>query len=47
MNPVINNIVIACPDGAWSERDRRWSGIPRDLALFYAELLGMKIVRED
>lgn len=35
------------PDGRWIEADRRWEGIPRDLALFYADLLGMQIMRED
>lgn len=46
-HPVINNIVIACPDGTWIEDAKRWEGAPRELALFYGDLLGMKIVRED
>lgn len=33
--PVIDNIVLACPGNA------------RELATFYAELLGMSIIRED
>lgn len=47
MDPEISNIVIACPNATWSETDGRWEGVARDLAMFYAELLGMKIVRED
>jgi hypothetical protein len=41
----IRNIVFGCPDGTW-EGDH-WEGAPRELALFYAELLGMRIMRED
>jgi hypothetical protein len=41
----IRNIVITCPDGTWN--GERWEGPPRELAAFYAELLGMRIVRED
>jgi catechol 2,3-dioxygenase-like lactoylglutathione lyase family enzyme len=47
MDGEISNIVIACPEGAWNERTRQVEGPPRDLALFYAELLGLEIVRED
>lgn len=47
MEPYIRNIVIACPDGTWSDSDNRWEGPQRELALFYAELLGMQIIRED
>lgn len=45
MEGSIRNIVLACPDGIW--RGDRWEGGPRDLASFYAELLGMRIIRED
>jgi catechol 2,3-dioxygenase-like lactoylglutathione lyase family enzyme len=41
----IRNIVFSCPAGTWS--GDRWEGPPRALASFYAELLGMRIVRED
>jgi catechol-2,3-dioxygenase len=41
----IRNIVFTCPDGTWT--GERWEGPPRELALFYAELLGMRILRED
>jgi len=45
VEPQIRNIVIACPHGIW--RDDHWEGPPRKLALFYAGLLEMKIIRED
>lgn len=45
MKGSIANVVIACPDGEWC--DDHWEGAVRDLALFYAELLEMQIVRED
>jgi hypothetical protein len=41
----IRNIVLACPGGRWV--DDHWEGRPRELATFYAELLGMQIIRED
>ncbi len=41
----IRNIVLACPEGRWVSD--HWEGAPRDLAMFYAELLGMHIIRED
>jgi predicted enzyme related to lactoylglutathione lyase len=41
----IRNIVFTCPDGTWT--GERWEGPPRELALFYADLLGMRIMRED
>jgi catechol 2,3-dioxygenase-like lactoylglutathione lyase family enzyme len=41
----IRNIVFGCPDGTW-EGDH-WEGPPRVLAEFYAELLGMRVIRED
>src|SRR5689334_6464661 len=41
----IRNIVLACPEGRWA--DDHWEGPPRELATFYAELLGMRIIRED
>jgi len=41
----IRNIVFGCPEGTWS--NDRWEGAPRALASFYAELLGMRIIRED
>lgn len=47
MRPYVRNVVIACPEGSWDESRKRWDGPPRDLALFYAELLGMAIIRED
>lgn len=47
MDAEISNIVIACPNGQWNERTGQVEGPPRELALFYAELLGLKIVRED
>ena len=47
MGTHIRNIVIACPEGTWNEDLNRWEGAFRDLALFYCELLGMKIIRED
>lgn len=47
MQGEISNIVIACPEGRWNERAGRVEGPPRELARFYAELLGLKIVRED
>lgn len=47
MGTHIRNIVIACPEGTWNEDLQRWEGAFRDLALFYCELLGMKIIRED
>jgi hypothetical protein len=45
MDTPIRNIVFSCPEGTWS--NDRWEGPPRTLASFYAELLGMQIVRED
>lgn len=45
MQTYIRNIVFSCPDGTWS--NDRWEGPPRQLASFYAELLGMRIIRED
>lgn len=39
--------MIACPEGTWIKDANRWKGTPRELALFYAELLGIRIVRED
>jgi catechol 2,3-dioxygenase-like lactoylglutathione lyase family enzyme len=45
MDASIRNIVFGCPEGTW--RDDRWEGAPRVLASFYAELLGMRIIRED
>lgn len=47
MDAEISNIVIACPGGHWNERTGQIEGPPRELALFYAELLGLKIVCED
>jgi hypothetical protein len=41
----ILNIVFGCPEGTW--KGDRWEGAPRALASFYAELLGMRIIRED
>jgi catechol 2,3-dioxygenase-like lactoylglutathione lyase family enzyme len=41
----IHNIVIGCPEGPWSAG--RVDQAPRELASFYAELLGMRIIRED
>jgi hypothetical protein len=41
----IYNIVIGCPHGVW--RNDRVEGEPRELASFYAELLGMRIIRDD
>ena len=41
----IMNIVISCADGTWT--GERWEGPPRELAEFYADLLGMRILRED
>jgi hypothetical protein len=45
METSIHNIVFGCPEGTWT--NDRWEGPPRILATFYAELLGMRIVRED
>jgi catechol-2,3-dioxygenase len=45
MEATIDNIVFGCPEGTWSED--RPEGAPRELASFYAELLGMRIIRED
>jgi catechol 2,3-dioxygenase-like lactoylglutathione lyase family enzyme len=45
MTASIDNIVFEGPDGTWT--GERWEGPIRSLALFYAELLGMRIVRED
>ena len=45
MRASVLNIVISCPDGEWT--GDRWVGPPQDLARFYAELLGMRIVRQD
>jgi catechol 2,3-dioxygenase-like lactoylglutathione lyase family enzyme len=41
----ILNIVIGCPSGPWTER----LGVdpPRALASFYAELLGLRVIREE
>src|SRR5262245_34630411 len=47
MDAEISNIVIACPEGRWNERTGQIEGPPRELARFYAELLGLKIVRQD
>ena len=41
----IYNIVIGSPFGVW--RNDRVEGEPRELATFYAELLGMHIIRDD
>lgn len=43
MNGHIRNIVFACPGSTWEEYQREG----RVLASFYAELLGMRILRED
>ena len=45
METSILNIVFGCPEGTWS--NDRWEGPPRALASFYADLLGMRITRED
>jgi len=45
MEPSILNIVFGCPEGEGP--DNPWEGSPRELAEFYAELLGMQILRED
>jgi hypothetical protein len=45
MGTDIRNIVVGAPDGP--RVDGRLEGPPRELALFYAELLGWRIVRED
>ena len=41
----IRTIVIGCPEGPWSAGQK--DDAPRELASFYAELLGMRIIRED
>jgi Glyoxalase-like domain len=41
----ILNIVIGCPGSAWSEG--LGEAAPRALASFYAELLGVRIIREE
>jgi hypothetical protein len=41
----IATIVIGCPRGVW--RNDRVEGEPRALAGFYADLLGMRIIRND
>lgn len=45
MKASVLNIVFGCPEGTPSDEGGR--GSPRELASFYAELLGMRIVRED
>jgi hypothetical protein len=41
----IRNIVFGAPDGEWVED--HWVGGQRELARFYAELLGWEVIRED
>lgn len=43
----IRNIVIGSPGGWWNEGEQRAEGEPRQLGEFYAELLGMRILRQD
>ena len=43
----IGNVVVHCAGGVWLEEQQRVEGAPRELGEFYAELLGVQIIRDD
>ena len=43
----IGNVVVHCVGGVWIEEEQRFEGEPRELGEFYAELLGLQIIRDD
>jgi catechol 2,3-dioxygenase-like lactoylglutathione lyase family enzyme len=43
----IGNVVVHCAGGVWIEESQRVEGEPRALGEFYAELLGLQIIRDD
>jgi hypothetical protein len=43
----IGDVVVHCLGGVWIEEEQRFEGEPRELGEFYAELLGMQIIRDD